>query len=211
MINHALRKQQRWNELLPDPAFHTYARVKWWSLGCLIGCAVLLLVGLVADLWLAVVLAAGTGVVVAAAVFLLSAGCLWGYIRGFKERELIESRSRIEADLRTWLDLPRAPDGHGHLYVIQFSNYVIKVGQTNHIARRLPEHRHDARTFDLTITKVWTSPAHADYLGNETRLLVAVAKMHDAGRAKREYFHDAEFDKVVTLAESLVGAAVPAT
>jgi hypothetical protein len=125
-------------------------------------------------------------------------------------------RSRVEEERRRLLaetipcalqiDLPPAGNGLGYLYVIRFSTGVVKVGQTAHPRRRLFEHRRDAAAYKVNVVRFWISEAHPNFLANETMLINLCAGV--SARAKREYFHEVEFDVAVGLASSLATEAV---
>lgn len=108
-----------------------------------------------------------------------------------------------EVDRATWSNIPSALGGQGYLYVIRFETGVVKVGQTNHPARRIAEHRRDAFAYNVVITDLWISQAHDNHLSNETRLIAFVHST--AGRMRREYFHGANFREVAEFAGGLVG------
>lgn len=115
---------------------------------------------------------------------------------------------QIEREL--WEDFLPPQEGQGYLYVLEFETGSIKVGQTTDAARRVYEHCRDAWAYNVVMTNVWISKPHEGYLTNEVALIAAVSEF-GGERAKREYFHDADFDKCVQLAESLVSPApVPA-
>jgi hypothetical protein len=88
--------------------------------------------------------------------------------------------------------------GEGFIYAIKFSTGTIKVGQTLDPHRRLGEHRRDAEAYNVAIIRYWVSPAHDNYLDNEIELIGFCDGI--SARAKREYFHDVDFDSVVKFA-----------
>jgi hypothetical protein len=101
-------------------------------------------------------------------------------------------------------DVP-APEGTGHLYVLQFSTGAIKVGQTADLRKRLAEHRRDASAFNVVITGYWVSLAHAEYLSNEKKLIAYCGTI--GRRAKNEYFHGADLATVRQFAVELTSTA----
>jgi hypothetical protein len=194
---------------LPGPASRVRRRqvFRWLLVGPVLWTPVFLWAGL----W---ELAAFFGLAMLPAVIGLadSEGYLSGYVHGaakVTKEALDDARLPPEADLAVWLGGPLPPEGQGHLYVIQFHTGVIKVGQTNHAARRLTEHRRDSWAFGVVMTRIWVSPAHEDYLTNEVDLISFTSR--SGGRARREYFHGADFDRVVEFARDLVEASAPTT
>lgn len=139
------------------------------------------------------------------------------YMLGYRARqkhvvaEGVRAVAHLEKDPAAWLSLPPAPDGHGHLYVIQFSSGTVKVGQTNRPAQRLNDHRRYGWAFGVVIVRAWISPPHAGYISNETRLIDYAARVATGDRARREFFHGADFDRLVACATNLAARAAPAT
>jgi hypothetical protein len=86
----------------------------------------------------------------------------------------------------------------GHIYVIRFSTGACKAGKTIDYPRRLKEHETDARRLRVTVAGQWCSAPHWNYESNERELLALLGKPS----AAQEYYHDVDFDHVVTLALS---------
>lgn len=162
------------------------------------------------------VLLLGHAYLLAAAFALAAAAAFggWSYFCGLGEGYTMAKRHGDEdaAELASlprevdrwwWAELPIAPEGQGCLYAIKFETGVVKVGQTNHPARRLAEHRRDAWAFNVVMAEVWVSTAHEGYLANEVRLIAFAAST--AERARREYFHGADFEKIVQFGLQLAG------
>ncbi|MFI7119207.1 GIY-YIG nuclease family protein [Amycolatopsis sp. NPDC049868] len=99
---------------------------------------------------------------------------------------------------------PRAtttPSSAGHLYVIQFSSNVIKVGRCGDLRRRSEEHRRDAARYDVTIVHEWCSPLVEGVRVRERNLLKALGQLGDRTGGGREYFRDIPFAIAVAQAE----------
>jgi hypothetical protein len=92
--------------------------------------------------------------------------------------------------------------GKGHVYVLELSHGVIKVGCTTDPERRFDTHRRTAAIFGSLITSQWLSPAHDLYYRSERRLLHLV---EGAGGKKigREHFSGVSFDDAVACAHSI--------
>lgn len=138
----------------------------------------------------------------------------YGFREGYKEghrRATKDGDAALDALDESWIALGRpceisidpssALPGEGYVYVIKFSTDVVKVGQTLDLRRRFAEHRRDASAYGVVITNYWVSPAHDNYLDNEIALIGFCDGF--GGRAKREYFHDIDFDMVVRFARSM--------
>lgn len=99
----------------------------------------------------------------------------------------------------------------GHIYVIAFSNGVVKVGCTRNPAKRLSDHRSQARRFGATVTDEWQSPQHAEWEENEDELIGIAYDLGGEPRAA-EYFTGIAFADVVAQARDLpFGAPSAAT
>lgn len=146
---------------------------------------------------------------------------LSGYRNGFTEgarRAKKDAEAALDALDAEWIAMERpceisidplpALPGEGFVYVITFSTGVVKVGQTIDLRRRFAEHRRDAEAYNVVITNYWVSCAHVNYLDNEIELIGFCDGF--GARAKREYFHDINFDVVVRFAVGLTySASVP--
>lgn len=131
-----------------------------------------------------------------------------GFISGYKEaaRHAAEDArwaAAAEPCLEEIVYTPATDLTHGYLYVIRFSTGVVKVGRTNDPSRRVPEHQRDAWTYNVVITDAWISEPHADYLSNEVRLIAFATSR--GSRARREYFHGADFERLAEFARDLIG------
>lgn len=90
----------------------------------------------------------------------------------------------------------------GYVYVIEFSNGVIKVGRTQNPEGRLSAHRGNARKFGAQVTNSWVSPLHEDWRENEHRLIGIAWALGGEVRGE-EYFTGAAFDAMVRGASAL--------
>lgn len=102
---------------------------------------------------------------------------------------------------------PPAECGSGYIYVIEFSNGTIKVGNTTDPASRLGSHASTASAFNITADRVWISSPHATYIRSENRLIEATAHIA-GGRRRREYFSGVSFETVRDLAQSIASTTV---
>lgn len=134
------------------------------------------------------------------------------FIEGYKVRTgqaerdtAIASQPPQEVDLAPLATIAAPPDDHGHLYVIQFSSGTIKVGRTNQPVERMKKHRRYGWAFGVVIVRAWLSAAHEGYEATETKLIDHAAATATGDRARREFFHGADFDALVAFAEDLAG------
>jgi hypothetical protein len=90
-----------------------------------------------------------------------------------------------------------------HLYVIEFTDRVVKVGRSCHLLERLRVHLKDAREIGETFRAAWHEPGFslATAKGCE-RALIAFCKARWPVAQGLEFF-DAPFDEVVSYAEEL--------
>jgi len=90
----------------------------------------------------------------------------------------------------------------GHLYVIEFSTGMVKVGKSQNPAERIETHRGNASAFGSEIVGCWVSEAHDNYSANETLLIRA---MHSLGGIanRAEYFMGVKADDAVAAAQGL--------
>jgi len=139
--------------------------------------------------------------------WVLASGYTAGYLARTKHAKLqaraLRPSRADEVPAATWLGLPAAPAGVGYLYVIQFSSGTIKVGRTGDPASRLRGHRRHAWAFGVSIARAWVSNAHPEHEATETRLIDFAASTATGDRARREFFHGADFDKLVRYATTL--------
>ena len=98
---------------------------------------------------------------------------------------------------------PRAAPGNGYIYVIEFSNDIIKIGQAVDLGDRLGDHVSDASAFDLTAERVWCSDERRFYDMAERMLIAETAKIA-TGRRRKEYFTGVTFEQVRDLADTIV-------
>lgn len=100
------------------------------------------------------------------------------------------------------------PEGSGvYLYVIEFNDGVVKVGQTARLAARFDEHERAARKIGCKIRRRWIS---FPYMSSAyERMLIAYCKF-SWPRVQGLEFFDADFDAVVEFAEELDEIALEA-
>jgi predicted GIY-YIG superfamily endonuclease len=90
----------------------------------------------------------------------------------------------------------------GHLYVIEFSTGVIKVGRSVNPATRLKEHTREAGRYGVTVLNAWASAEHEGIVQSE-RQLVDYARTQGTEAGGYEYFKGASFDAIKEYAESI--------
>jgi hypothetical protein len=138
------------------------------------------------------------------------------YVAGYRARQRhvvadgVGAVAHLEVNPAAWGNLPRAPEGSGYLYVIQFSSGTVKVGRATWPAQRLNDHRRYGWAFGVVIWRVWISAQHPSCEVTEDRLIRFAASIATGDRARREFFHGADFDQLVRYAESLAVGATPA-
>jgi hypothetical protein len=102
---------------------------------------------------------------------------------------------------RPRVKLSNPPKGEGYVYVIEFSTGTVKVGQTVNPKQRIQTHLGEAAVFGAYIADFWISPAHMNYLDNETRLINACQRV--SHRSRLEYFHAVGYERAVQFANDL--------
>lgn len=94
-----------------------------------------------------------------------------------------------------------------YLYVIEFSDGVVKVGQTVRPAERFAEHERDAKKIGCTTRRRWLS---FPYMSSRyEQLLIEFCKV-SWPRVQGLEFFDADFDEVVEFATELDEIALEA-
>lgn len=93
----------------------------------------------------------------------------------------------------------------GHLYAIEFTSGVIKVGRGANPTKRIAVHAANAAIHGGELRNWFTSRRHRGSTATERHLIEACAAN---GRLVfgREYFRDLTFEKVCELIESVVAA-----
>lgn len=90
----------------------------------------------------------------------------------------------------------------GHIYAVQFSNGVLKVGQTRKPKTRFADHAKAAQAHGHSVEETLLSPPHINYLDNE-RALIAFCSEQWSLAAGHEYFADADIEAVVRFTSSM--------
>lgn len=90
----------------------------------------------------------------------------------------------------------------GHIYAVQFSSGVLKVGQTTQPKTRLADHAKAAQAHGHSVAETLVSPPHVNYCDNE-RLLIAFCEEQWRLIAGREYFADADIEAVVRFTNAM--------
>ena len=92
-----------------------------------------------------------------------------------------------------------------HIYIIEFSGGLFKVGRTNNPKNRIKAHTSAVRSVSgLQITNQWVSCAHSNHSENELNLIRFCAARFDQNEGSgREWFKGCKFDELVSYAEGL--------
>jgi len=117
-------------------------------------------------------------------------------------RDLMEIEQRIQASTGRRQD----PGDWGHVYVVQFSTGVVKVGKGVNPERRLANHSLQARIHGVAITASWTSVRHADHSRTERQLIDYCANHGTRIADGNEYFTDVSFEAARDSAARLIAA-----
>lgn len=124
---------------------------------------------------------------------------------GEQEEKIHESTVRAaiaRRQLRDVLD-------EGHLYVVEFTSGVVKVGKSVAPVNRLASHAKYAQIHGGDISQSWTSERHRGYSATERQLIKFGHSHSEAVVVSRgEYFRDLDFDNVQQYAELLVEHAI---
>lgn len=96
----------------------------------------------------------------------------------------------------------RTVDEPGYVYVVSFSNGVVKVGRSGSPRERIASHRHSAQCFGLSLEREWISEKLSMSMAAEQRVIAAAASI---GRRTcgSEWFVDIRFSDAVRIAESV--------
>lgn len=101
--------------------------------------------------------------------------------------------------------LPAKHEHHrhvGHVYVIELSNGIIKVGKTANPFKRIKKHAADAAPYGFKVVKLWLSIAHRNPAEVE-KLLIGYGQQSGSARVREEYFLDLDFGETVRFANSV--------
>jgi predicted GIY-YIG superfamily endonuclease len=92
--------------------------------------------------------------------------------------------------------MPEIPTAH-HLYVVEFTDGVVKVGRTSRLRQRINQHTTDASDRGAERARSWASHDHTyeDALEGEQTLINFCREQWRAAWG-REYFAGADFDEV---------------
>ena len=99
---------------------------------------------------------------------------------------------------------------HGYVYVIEFSNSTIKVGQTITPQNRFRSHSGAASKFGVSIVRSWFSKEHQEYKCNE-QALISHMKMNGVLVAGNEYYSGYSFEDSVSFARSMQFSTISAS
>jgi hypothetical protein len=98
----------------------------------------------------------------------------------------------------------------GHVYVIQFSTGVVKVGKAVNPESRIGDHRHNAAVHNISITDGFVSVAHPGHSKTERELIKFCAHHGTRTAAGNEYFTGIDFEAACSFADEIVGRRVRA-
>lgn len=91
----------------------------------------------------------------------------------------------------------------GFIYVVKFSDGVLKVGRAIDADHRLRTHESNARFHGRQVKSVWQSPRHVEWMQNEARLIQWCAERPGTRRVSTERFVGIPFTDAVAYAKSL--------
>jgi prevent-host-death family protein len=97
----------------------------------------------------------------------------------------------------------------GHIYVLELTGGLTKVGYAMIPAQRLGQHARDIRGHGREILRRWVSPKHVEAGLNEEALIASCLRLggrpHGSGGSDkaREWFSGLRFEDVIAAAESL--------
>ena len=104
--------------------------------------------------------------------------------------------------VETVRDYERATVRDGFVYVLEFSDMTIKIGQSASVSSRLRTHARESGRFGVSISRWWVSPRIVGYKECE-HVLIQEAARRGLRRAGREYFTGLGFDDLVDLASTV--------
>lgn len=91
----------------------------------------------------------------------------------------------------------------GYVYVIEFDNGTVKVGQTQNPAIRLEAHRRASNNFGVSIENYYLSDLHRGHEGTETALIKHAQKISGSESQPGEYFTNIKFSDCVDFIKGL--------
>lgn len=91
----------------------------------------------------------------------------------------------------------------GYVYVIEFDNGTVKVGQTKHPDKRLSQHRTASSKFGIGIAKYFVSEIHRGHEDTERALIKHAQKLAGSESVPGEYFTGIHFSDCVDFIKSL--------
>ncbi len=106
-----------------------------------------------------------------------------------------------QTDASIWTSCPPGTEGRGYLYVLQFSNGLIKIGRSANPRSRITTHITTAFAFGAELINAWVSEMHSGYGDSESRLLASIRAEAMGTQVALEYFDGADFSHVVALAK----------
>ncbi len=115
-------------------------------------------------------------------------------------RDLAEIEERIQAGRRL------SPADEGHVYVIQFSTGVVKVGKAVRPKTRLSHHALQARVHGVSVAASWTSERHPGHGGTKRQLIDHCASQGTRIADGNKYFTGISFEDARDFAARLIAA-----
>ncbi|MFI7330668.1 GntR family transcriptional regulator [Micromonospora aurantiaca (nom. illeg.)] len=104
--------------------------------------------------------------------------------------------------MEDWNNIPGMASWGGYIYVLEFSNGVIKVGSTKNPRQRLQVHVKDFQLSGATLDRYWLSEPFPEYLVAESKL-IEYGTAESESVIRKEYFTGLVFGEVVAAAEEL--------
>jgi hypothetical protein len=91
------------------------------------------------------------------------------------------------------------------LYAVEFSNGTVKVGRTQHAARRLRNHHRAGSQFGIRVIGMWVSEDLGGHYATAERALIARLRDHAPIVRGNEYFAGISVEQAAAEAESAIG------
>lgn len=91
----------------------------------------------------------------------------------------------------------------GHLYVLELSDGLVKVGFAGFPDGRIAQHKHGLSKKGVQIARSWVSPKHLEAYLNEELLIAACAGLGAEARFGKEWFSGLRFEDAVAAARSI--------
>lgn len=120
--------------------------------------------------------------------------------------ELIRDLTEIEQRIQASTGRRQDPGDWGHVYVVQFSTGVVKVGKGVNPERRIAHHAFQARIHGVAVTASWMSARHAHHSRTEDQIIGYCVNHGTRIADGNEYFTDISFEAARDFAARLIDA-----